>query len=144
MFQSWADGINFHGGHKYGLVEGCEISYTGDDLYAVWPQSTARPGFEGEHDPRDCSNHIIFRDNIGRYPLRSLSRKSVHSLPTLCTMLADNSIRLMSDAHPGISATRIRVVEQVPSFWHESEHDLWKGLQLAPQSVSLLARDDSD
>ena len=27
---SWADGINFHGGHKNALVEGCEISYTGD------------------------------------------------------------------------------------------------------------------
>ena len=25
-------------GHKNALVEDCEISYTGDDLYAVWPQ----------------------------------------------------------------------------------------------------------
>ena len=65
---SWADGINFHGGHKYGLVEDCEISYTGDDLYAHWPQATFRPGFEHKHDPRDCSDHIIFRNNIGRYP----------------------------------------------------------------------------
>lgn len=65
---SYADGINFHGGHKLGLVEGCEISYTGDDLYAHWPQSTFRPGFETKHDPRDCSDHIIFRNNIGRYP----------------------------------------------------------------------------
>ena len=65
---SWADGVNFHGGHKYGLVEDCEISFTGDDLYAVWPQSTFRPGFNNTHDPRDCSDHIIFRNNIGRYP----------------------------------------------------------------------------
>ena len=64
MFQ----GINFHGGHKYGLVEDCEISFTGDDLYAHWPQSTFRPGFEKKHDPRDCSDHLIFRNNIGRYP----------------------------------------------------------------------------
>ena len=65
---SWADGVNFHGGHKLGLVEGCEISYTADDLYAHWPQATFRPGFEHRHDPRDCSDAIIFRDNVGRYP----------------------------------------------------------------------------
>ena len=64
----WADGINFHGGHKNALVEGCEISYTGDDLYAVWPQATFRPGFNNTHDPRDCSDNIIFRNNIGRAP----------------------------------------------------------------------------
>jgi hypothetical protein len=34
---SWADGINFHGGHKYGLVEDCEISYTADDLCGCLP-----------------------------------------------------------------------------------------------------------
>ena len=65
---TWADGINFHGGHKNALVEDCEISYTGDDLYAVWPQATFRPGFNNTHDPRDCSDNIIFRNNIGRAP----------------------------------------------------------------------------
>ena len=65
---TWADGINFHGGHKNALVEDCEISYTGDDLYAVWPQATFRPGFNTTHDPRDCSDNIIFRNNIGRAP----------------------------------------------------------------------------
>ena len=65
---SWADGINFHGGHKNALVEGCEISYTGDDLYAHWPQATFRPGFNNTHDPRDCSDSIVFRNNIGRAP----------------------------------------------------------------------------
>ena len=56
------------GGHKYALVEDCEISFTADDLYAHWPQATYRPGFLNKHDPRDCSDHIIFRNNIGRYP----------------------------------------------------------------------------
>ena len=65
---TYADGINFHGGHKYALVEDCEISFTGDDLYAHWPQATFRPGFENKHDPRDCSDRLIFRNNIGRYP----------------------------------------------------------------------------
>tara|TARA_B110000208_G_scaffold176848_1_gene223557 strand:+ start:151 stop:3924 length:3774 start_codon:yes stop_codon:yes gene_type:complete len=65
---TWADGINFHGGHKNALVENCEISYTGDDIYAHWPQATFRPGFNNTHDPRDCSNNIIFRNNIGRKP----------------------------------------------------------------------------
>ena len=65
---TWADGINFHGGHKNALVEDCEISYTGDDIYAHWPQATFRPGFNNTHDPRDCSENIVFRNNIGRAP----------------------------------------------------------------------------
>eukprot|EP00937_MAST-01D_sp_MAST-1D-sp2_P004790 g4790.t1 len=65
---SFADGINFHGGHKYALIEGCEISYTADDTYAHWPQATFRPGYERLHDRRDCSDHIVFRNNVARYP----------------------------------------------------------------------------
>jgi len=68
---SWglfADGVNFLGWHKYVRVEGCENSDTVDDIYPHWPQASFRPGFERKHDPRDCSDHLIFRNNIGRYP----------------------------------------------------------------------------
>ena len=37
-------------------------------LHVLWRQATFRAGFNNSHDPRDCSDNIIFRNNIGRAP----------------------------------------------------------------------------
>ena len=60
---TWADGINFHGGHHNVLIEDCEMSYTGDDPYGLWPVSA-----EAKADPNDCQMNIVLRNNIGRWP----------------------------------------------------------------------------
>lgn len=60
---SWADGINFHGGHHNVLIEGCELSYTGDDPIGLWPVSA-----DDEHDPNQCQKNIVIRNNIARWP----------------------------------------------------------------------------
>ncbi len=53
---TWADGINFHGGHRDVLIEGCELSYTGDDPIGLWP------------GPAQCQRNIVVRNNTARWP----------------------------------------------------------------------------
>ena len=60
---TWADGMNFHGGHQDVLVEECEISYTGDDPYGLWPDSVA-----ATQDHANCQRNIVLRNNVGRWP----------------------------------------------------------------------------
>ena len=60
---TWADGINFHGGHHNVLVEDCEISYTGDDPYGLWPDSV-----QANENRGNCQQNIVLRNNIGRWP----------------------------------------------------------------------------
>ena len=45
------------------LVEDCEISYTGDDPYGLWPDSVAATADHG-----NCQRNIVLRNNIGRWP----------------------------------------------------------------------------
>ena len=67
---TWADGINFHGGHHNVLVEGCEISYTGDDPYGLWPDSV-----QATQDRANCQRNIVLRNNIGRWPRQARGSK---------------------------------------------------------------------
>lgn len=60
---TWADGINFHGGHHNVLIEQCEISYSGDDPFGLWPVST-----DAKADPSNCQQNIILRNNTARWP----------------------------------------------------------------------------
>ena len=53
----------FHGGHQDALVEDCEISYTGDDPYGLWPDSVA-----ATEDRANCQRNIVLRNNVGRWP----------------------------------------------------------------------------
>jgi hypothetical protein len=55
--------MNFHGGHQDVLVEECEISYTGDDPYGLWPDSVA-----ATQDHANCQRNIVLRNNVGRWP----------------------------------------------------------------------------
>jgi hypothetical protein len=41
---TWADGINIHGAHRDVIVEGCRISHTGDDGFAMWSAGSAETG----------------------------------------------------------------------------------------------------
>ena len=60
---------SFHGGHQDVLVEDCEISYTGDDPYGLWPDSVA-----STEDPANCQRNIVLRRNIGRWPRQGVRR----------------------------------------------------------------------
>ena len=60
---TWADGINFHGGHHDVLVEDCEMSYTGDDPFGLWPDSKL-----ATEDRDNCQRNIVLRRNVGRWP----------------------------------------------------------------------------
>ena len=60
---TWADGINFHGGHHDVLIEECEISYSGDDPFGLWPVST-----DAKADPNNCQRNIVLRNNTARWP----------------------------------------------------------------------------
>jgi hypothetical protein len=60
---TWADGVNFHGGHHNVLVERCEINYSGDDPYGLWPVSA-----DARADANSCQQNIVLRDNIARWP----------------------------------------------------------------------------
>lgn len=66
---TWADGINFHGGHHNVLVEDCEISYSGDDPYGLWPDSV-----QATEDSANCQRNIVLRNNVGRWPRSGRSR----------------------------------------------------------------------
>jgi hypothetical protein len=61
---TWADGVNIHGSHAGVLVEGCIVSNTGDDTYAIWSHNA------------DIDN-ITFANNFAgnpRYPANSDGR----------------------------------------------------------------------
>jgi hypothetical protein len=60
---TWADGINFHGGHHNVLVEKCELNYAGDDPIGLWPVSV-----DAASDPNQCQQNIVVRNNIVRWP----------------------------------------------------------------------------
>eukprot|EP00322_Chrysochromulina_rotalis_P010657 CAMPEP_0115840310 /NCGR_PEP_ID=MMETSP0287-20121206/6703_1 /TAXON_ID=412157 /ORGANISM="Chrysochromulina rotalis, Strain UIO044" /LENGTH=460 /DNA_ID=CAMNT_0003293913 /DNA_START=42 /DNA_END=1424 /DNA_ORIENTATION=+ len=60
---TWADGINFHGGHHNILIEGCEMSFSGDDPYGLWPSSA-----DAEASEENCQQNIVLRDNVARWP----------------------------------------------------------------------------
>jgi hypothetical protein len=81
-----ADGIHFHGGHKIALVEDCEISYTGDDLYAVWQQAKFRVRINNSHDLRDCTDQSAMASG-GPHVLASLAqpKKSLAAAKTAST-----------------------------------------------------------
>ena len=60
---TWADGINFHGGHHDVLIEDCEMSFTGDDPYGLWPV-----GSDIINDRFSCQQNIVLRNNVARWP----------------------------------------------------------------------------
>ena len=60
---TWADGINFHGGHHNVLIEDCELSYTGDDPIGLWPVSA-----EAKLNPNNCQQNIVVRNCTARWP----------------------------------------------------------------------------
>jgi hypothetical protein len=61
---TWADGINFHGGHHDVLIEKCEMNYAGDDAYGLWPVSA-----DAVADPAvNCQRNIVLRNNTARWP----------------------------------------------------------------------------
>lgn len=60
---TWADGINFHGGHHDVLIEQCELSFTGDDPIGLWPVSA-----DARQDARQCQQNIVIRNNVARWP----------------------------------------------------------------------------
>jgi hypothetical protein len=41
---TWADGVNIHGSHTNVLVEGCSVSRSGDDAFAIWSQRSGDSG----------------------------------------------------------------------------------------------------
>jgi hypothetical protein len=59
----WADGLNLHGGHHNVLLEGNEMSMTGDDPYGLWPVSV-----DARQDNFSCQQNIVLRNNIARWP----------------------------------------------------------------------------
>ena len=71
---TWADGINFHGGHHNVLIERCEMSFTGDDAYGLWPVSE-----DAKADPVSCQTNIVLRNNTGRWPRQHAGMNTVHS-----------------------------------------------------------------
>ena len=60
---TWADGILFHGGHHEVLIERCEMSFTGDDPYGLWPVSS-----DAAADASSCQADIVVRNNTARWP----------------------------------------------------------------------------
>ena len=60
---TWADGINFHGGHHNVLIEQCQMSFTGDDPFGLWPSSA-----DAAADAAQCQQNIILRNNTARWP----------------------------------------------------------------------------
>jgi len=70
---TWADGINFHGGHHNVLIEGCEMNYPGDDPYGLWPVSR-----DAKADPISCQTNIVLRNNTGRWPRQHRWMNTVH------------------------------------------------------------------
>lgn len=70
---SWADGINFHGGHHNVLIEQCEMNYAGDDAYGLWPVST-----DAVANPEvNCQRNIVLRNNVARWPRQVQTARSV-------------------------------------------------------------------
>ena len=69
-----ADGINFHGGHHNILIEQCEMSYTGDDPYGLWPVSE-----DAQANPISCQTNIVLRNNTGRWPRQHADMNTVLS-----------------------------------------------------------------
>ena len=60
---TWADGINFHGGHHNVLIEDCEMSFTGDDPYGLWSVSA-----DARASNNSCQQNIVLRNNTARWP----------------------------------------------------------------------------
>lgn len=73
---SWADGINIHGGHHNVLIEGCEISFSGDDPFGLWPVSSA--GEAHFCEPRMRQQNIVLRGNVARWPRQHGGKAGVH------------------------------------------------------------------
>ena len=71
-FGTWADGMNFHGGHQDVLVEQCEMSFTGDDPFGLWPDSV-----QATADRANCQRNIVLRNNVGRWPRQARGNSSV-------------------------------------------------------------------
>ena len=65
-----ADGINLHGGHHNVLIEGCEMSFTGDDPYGLWPVSA-----DAREDTFSCQQNIVLRNNVARWVHRGEDRR---------------------------------------------------------------------
>ena len=59
---TWADGVNFHGGHHNVLIEQCQMSFTGDDPFGLWPSSA-----DAAADAAQCQQNIVLRNNTARY-----------------------------------------------------------------------------
>ncbi len=73
---TWADGINFHGGHHNVLIEDCEMSFTGDDPYGLWSVSA-----DAHADSFSCQQNIVLRNNIARHPRAGGKEKEPRFLP---------------------------------------------------------------
>jgi hypothetical protein len=43
---TWADGVNVHGAHKNIRIEGCNVSHSGDDAYAIWSENGGDNGIQ--------------------------------------------------------------------------------------------------
>ena len=54
------------------LIEDCEISFTGDDPYGLWPDSV-----QARQNRGNCQRDIVLRNNIGRWPRQVQGSNSV-------------------------------------------------------------------